>query len=128
VGHSITIRRRVQWIDTDAAGVWHHSTAVRWMEEAEAELHRQLGIIDETFGLTPRVHVEFDFGTPVRFDDEVEITLGVAEVGSTSATYDFGVEHGGERAVTGRVVIVLIDGVTGRAKPWPDHLRSALSG
>jgi YbgC/YbaW family acyl-CoA thioester hydrolase len=128
VGHSITIRRRVQWMDTDAAGVWHHSTAVRWMEEAEAELHRQLGIIDETFGSTPRVHVEFDFGAPVRFDDEVEIRLEVADVGSSSVTYEFTVERAGERAVTGRVVIVLIDGVAGRARPWPDHLRSALSG
>ena len=115
-------------MDTDAAGVWHHSTAVRWMEEAEAELHRQLGIIDETFGLTPRVHVEFDFGIPVRFDDEVEIGLEVADVGSSSVTYDFTVDRAGERAVLGRVVIVLIDRVTGLARPWPDHLRSALSG
>lgn len=128
MGSSVTIRRRVQWIDTDAAGVWHHSIAVRWMEEAEAELHRQRGIIDETFGLTPRVHVEFDFGIPVRFDDEVEIRLEVADVGSSSATYDFTVDHAGERAVTGRVVIVLIDRVTGLARPWPEHLRSALSG
>jgi YbgC/YbaW family acyl-CoA thioester hydrolase len=128
VGHSITIRRRVQWMDTDAAGVWHHSTAVRWMEEVEAELHRELGIIDETFGRTPRVHVEFDFGAPVRFDDEVDITLEVADIGSTSATYDFTVERAGERVVTGKVVIVLIDDVAGRARPWPDHLRSSLSG
>ncbi len=43
---STTLQRRVQWIDTDAAGIWHHSNVVRWAEEAEAELHRQLGIID----------------------------------------------------------------------------------
>lgn len=68
---SVTIRRRVQWIDTDAAGIWHHSLATRWAEEAEAELHRELGIIDETFGATPRVRTEFDFSDPLRFDDEV---------------------------------------------------------
>jgi len=43
-------------MDTDAAGFWDHSTAIRWIEEAEAELHGRLGIIPETFGATPRAH------------------------------------------------------------------------
>ena len=54
---TITIKRRVEWMDTDAAGIWYHSTVIRWAEDAEAELHRQLGIVQRTFGATPRVNI-----------------------------------------------------------------------
>lgn len=115
-------------MDTDAAGVWHNTTAIRWTEDAEAELHRSLGIIDRTFGLTPRVHLEYDFGVPLHFDDEVLVHLSVAELGSSSVTYEVTVDRGEERAATGRLIAVLTDGETRRPRPWPDDLRSALSG
>lgn len=125
---SVTIRRRVQWIDTDAAGIWHHSLATRWAEEAEAELHRELGIIDETFGATPRVRTEFDFSDPLRFDDEVDITLTVADLGDTSVTYDIEVMVDTKAVLRGRMIAVLIDRDTGKKRSWPDHLRVALTG
>lgn len=124
---SVQIRRRVQWMDTDAAGIWHHSVVMRWAEEAEAELHRRLGIIDETFGLTPRVRTEFDFGDALRFDDPVEITLSVDQVGDSSLTYGIEVRSGGARVAGGRIVVVLVDGETGAKRSWPPHLRSKLS-
>jgi acyl-CoA thioester hydrolase len=125
---SVTIRRRVQWIDTDAAGIWHHSLATRWAEEAEAELHRELGIIDETFGATPRVRTEFDFSDSLRFDDEVDITLTVADLGDTSVTYDIEVTFDSTVVVRGRMIAVLIDRDSGKKRSWPDHLRVALAG
>jgi acyl-CoA thioester hydrolase len=125
---SVTIRRRVQWIDTDAAGIWHHSLATRWAEEAEAELHRELGIIAETFGATPRVRAEFDFSDPLRFDDEVDITITVADLGDTSVTYDIEVAFHSKPVVTGRMIAVLIDRDSGKKRSWPDYLRVALSG
>ena len=128
MGASITLRRRVHWMDTDAAGHWHHSAAIRWTEDAEAELHRRLGIINETFGATPRVHVEYDFGCRLFFDDEVEITLSIASVGESSLNYEVRVDRGGEMAASGRVVIVLIDRQSGRAVPWPTHIRGLLTG
>jgi acyl-CoA thioester hydrolase len=114
-------------MDTDAAGIWHHSTVTRWTEEAEAELHRQLGIIAETFGVTPRVHLEYDFRVPLAFDDEVEVRLSVGRVGDSSVEYEITVDRDGDRAVTGRMVAVLIDRVTRRRRTWPDHLRAALT-
>ena len=126
MANSITIRRRVQWIDTDAAGVWHHSVVIRWTEEAEAELHRQLGIIEQTFGATPRIRTEFTFDTPVRFDDQVDITLTVAALGDTSVTYEVEVTCGQGSVASGRVVAVHIDRGTGEKRPWPEDIRAAL--
>jgi acyl-CoA thioester hydrolase len=125
---SITIQRRVQWMDTDAAGIWHHSVVLRWAEEAEAELHRALGIIDLTFGATPRVKTEFDFPSSVRFDDVVDITLNVSHLGTTSVTYEIDVMSGERPVANGRMVAVFIDRATGEKRPWPDSVRDSLGG
>ena len=124
---SISIERRVQWMDTDAAGIWHHSVVIRWVEEAEAELHRSLGIIGETFGATPRVHTEFDFVDTLRFDDVVCVTLTVSELGETSVSYQVEVTSGPKTVVTGRLIAVLIDRKSGLKRSWPAHLRLALA-
>lgn len=124
---SVSIRRRVQWIDTDAAGIWHHSTVARWAEEAEAELHRQVGIIDQTFGATPRVVVEFEFRSPLRFDDVVDVTITVAKLGRSSITYLIEVRKGETVAASGRMVAVFIDRESGMKRPWPDEIRRALA-
>jgi acyl-CoA thioester hydrolase len=124
---SISLRRRVQWMDTDAAGIWHHSVIIRWAEEAEAELHRRLGIIDETFGATPRVRTEFEFGVPVSFDDIVDISLTVTDLGQTSITYLIEVTSDSMQIATGRMVAVLIDRESGEKRRWPDELRQALN-
>ena len=125
---SITIQRRVQWMDTDAAGIWHHSVVLRWVEEAEAELHRALGIIDLTFGATPRVRTEFEFPSSVRFDDVVDITLNVSHLGTTSVTYEIDVRSGERPVANGRMVVVFIDRATGEKRPWPDSVRDSLAG
>ncbi len=127
MANSITLQRRVQWVDTDAAGIWHHSLATRWFEEAEAELHRRLGISDQTFGATPRVRTEFTFDLPIRFDDLVDITFRVVALGDTSVTYELDIEHGPTHVASGRMVAVFIDRATGEKTPWPDDLREALA-
>ena len=124
---TITIQRRVQWIDTDAAGIWHHSVVLRWAEEAEAELHRRLGIIDITFGATPRVRTEFEFPNSVRFDDAVDITLTVSHLGTTSMSYEIVVATGEKPVAKGRMVVVFIDRATGEKRPWPELVRDSLA-
>lgn len=126
MGPSVSIQRRVAWIDTDAAGIWHHSVVIRWLEEAEAELHRELGIIKQTFGATPRVKTEFEFFTPVRFDDVVDVTLTVVSLGTTSITYQLDVTSDSASVASGRLTAVLIDRVSGEKRPWPDDLRRVL--
>ena len=124
---SVSIRRRVQWMDTDAAGIWHYSNVLRWAEEAETELHRQLGIIDQTFGATPRVAVEFEFRSRLRFDDVVDVTISVAGLGETSITYLIEVLKGEDLAASGRVVTVFVDRESGMKTVWSDSIRRALA-
>ena len=128
-GAKITAVRRVEWSDTDAAGVFHWMTAFRLVEAAEALLHERLGIRERTFGQTPRVHVETTFHRELHFFDRVDVELRVASVGRTSLRYAFVLTPHGEEeaAVEGEMVIVHVTGQpAGRPEPWPDDLRAAL--
>lgn len=127
MGASITLQRPLEWMDTDASGHWHNATVWRFLEWAEGELHRRLGIADVTFGSTPRRRVEAEFLAPVRFDDVVTATFAVEAVGRTSATYALDLRVGDRPAATARAVVVFID-AEGRAAPWPRHVAAALRG
>ncbi|MGH2677249.1 MAG: acyl-CoA thioesterase [Actinomycetota bacterium] len=123
----VTVRRRIMWFDTDASTKYHNTAPLRLMEEAEASLLDELGIVREVYGWLPRAHVTIDYLRPLRFWDEVEVDLEVADVGRTSVTYTFAIRKAQERCAEGRVVAVYID-EEGKPRPWPDEYRHLLDG
>jgi acyl-CoA thioester hydrolase len=123
----VLIRRRIEWMDTDAAGIYHWTTVFRLAEAAEAALHTALGIADFTFGATPRVAVQASFARPLRFNDPVEVELAVTRLGRSSVEYRLAISAEGGVAAEGSVKTVLIDRGTGRAVAWPDEIRAQLS-
>ncbi|HVY71671.1 MAG TPA: thioesterase family protein [Verrucomicrobiae bacterium] len=86
--------RRVEFSDTDMAGIMHYSNFFRFMETAEHAFFRSLGFsivtsqTDPPVGW-PRVHAHCDYKLPLRFEDEVEIHLLVREKKSKALTYEF---------------------------------------
>ncbi len=127
MGASISLHRRLDWSDTDAAGYWHHSTFWKFAEAGEAELARSLGLSDLMFGSTPRRSVSAEFHRRLFFDDEVTITFTVDAVGRTSATYLITVSVDDGLAAEGRLVVVLVDD-DGRPRGWPDEAAALLRG
>lgn len=124
---SISIQRRIEWMDTDAAGIYHWSTVCRLAEAAEAELHRALGITELTFGVSPRLSVHFDFMQRLTFDDLVTVDFAVDRVGRSSIEYAIQVHGPNGVAVTGTVVTCIVENQEGRAIPLPPELRRALT-
>jgi acyl-CoA thioesterase FadM len=124
----VRVQRRVEWAQTDAAGHHHWSSVLHWAEEAETVLHERLGIAHRTFGREPRVHLSVDFSGRLYFRDLVEIEIWVAEVGTSSVRYAFTVTRAGENAASGEMVAVHVDLESGRAQPWPQDVRDALTG
>lgn len=86
--------RRVEFADTDMAGIMHYSNFFRFMETAEHAFFRSLGLsivttqTDPPVGW-PRVHAECDFKLPLRFEDEVEVHMLITEKKSKSLSYLF---------------------------------------
>jgi acyl-CoA thioester hydrolase len=127
---------RVEWMDTDAAGIYHNTAVVRFVEAAEAALMRAVGL-DSYFAEAPRVHYEVEFESPVFFGQEVTTILRLDRVGGSSMTFAFeiwGEEFEGRprtRAAFGRYVTVHIadthsDGDV-RSEPWPAAWVEALT-
>ncbi len=89
-----TMRRRVDFADTDMAGIMHFSNYLRFMEAAEHAFFRSLGLrLHETrdgamWGFA-RVHAACDYEKPLRYDDEVEVRVLVERVGRSSLRYRF---------------------------------------
>jgi YbgC/YbaW family acyl-CoA thioester hydrolase len=122
---STTVRRRIEWSDTDASGHYHYATALRLFEAAESELLERLGMLHEIYGRLPRVHVSFDFRRTLHFRDAVDVAVSVLEVGRTSVTYSVEVLRGDEHCIDGRVVAVLLD-ASGTPSTWPEDHRARL--
>ena len=107
-----TTRRRVEFRDTDAAGIAHFSAFFFWMESVEHELLRAAGVtvVDrDASGVEaswPRVSATCDYVSAVRFGDELEIAAGVTAVGRSSVTYGFEFHHEGRPVARGRIVAV----------------------
>ena len=104
-------QRRVEFRDTDAAGIMHFSSFFPMMEEVEHEFWRSLGldiIAPDPAGaiVWPRVMARCDYRSPVTFGDVMDIELRVGRVGGKSVTYDFEFSHQGRPVATGQVVAV----------------------
>ena len=124
----VVIRRRIEWIDTDAAGIYHWTTVFRLAEAAEAAMHTALGIPNDTFGACPRVSVSATFSKSLRFNDPVEVELAVESIGRSSLTYRLAIVSEGEPAAEGSLTVAFIDKSTRRATPWPPAIRERLAG
>lgn len=86
------VRRRVEFSETDMAGIVHFSNFFRYMETVEHAFYRSLGFSvvhdrhEPPVGF-PRVHASCDYSQPLRFEDEVEIRLRVIEKKEKALTH-----------------------------------------
>ena len=93
-----THTHRVEFSETDMAGIGHFSNFFRWMEMTEHAFLRSLGasvhgqLSSEQGGASygfARVHAECDYRRPVRFEDVLRIELRVEAKSSKSLEYGF---------------------------------------
>ena len=103
--------RRVEFHDTDAAGIMHFSAYFQFMEEAEHELLRRLGLSvlmhdDEGSISFPRVAAQCDYRGALRFEDEVEIGVSLARRGEKSVTWRFQFRRQGQDVAEGSITAV----------------------
>jgi YbgC/YbaW family acyl-CoA thioester hydrolase len=82
-------RRRVEFAETDQAGIAHFSVFFRYMEEAEHALWRAAGMSIAPGGQAgwARVAAALDFKAPLRFEDEFDVFVEIAEVGRRKVRY-----------------------------------------
>ncbi len=109
----LVLRRRVEFADTDMAGIVHFARFFVFMETAEHRFREELGFpvaedrTEDGAPVTwPRVSASCDYRSPARFGDELEIGVRVVEQGRSSLTFAFTFATGGRTLAEGRVTSV----------------------
>lgn len=130
-----TMRRRVQFAETDMAGVLHFSNYFRYMEEIEHAFWRSLDLTvylrdAEPHISWPRVATDCEYFAPLHFEDEVDLGLRVTKVGQKSLTFEVEFRRSGERCASGRVTAVCCTTKPGSftATSIPAEIRGKLEG
>lgn len=105
------LERRVQFYETDAAGIVHFSWFLRFMEEAEHALWRSAGLSIAPEGSPygfPRVSVTADYRSPLRFEDEIDVHIRIVEMTGKSLRYACTVSVGGRVAAALGMTILCV--------------------
>lgn len=109
---TFTYRRRVEFCETDMAGIVHFSNYYRYMEQAEHEFLRSLGLAlmfteeDGTVIGWPRVSSSCSYKAPAVYDDVLDIRLRVDRKGVKSLTFAFEIVRGETLIATGELKTV----------------------
>ena len=101
------LKRRVQFYETDMAGIVHFSWYFRYLEEAEHAMWREAGLsIAGGGGIAwPRVGASFEFHRPLRFEDELEVHRRIVAKYARTVTNECVNSNGPDRVATGRMTI-----------------------
>lgn len=105
------LRRRVQFRETDAAGLVHFSCFFNYMEEAEHALWRSAGltIFDREAEVHwPRLATAFEYHAPLRFEQEFEARIRIVELGERTIRYVCHVSRGEVKVATGQLTAVCV--------------------
>jgi 4-hydroxybenzoyl-CoA thioesterase/acyl-CoA thioester hydrolase len=126
--------RRVEFSDTDAAGMMHFVGFFRMMEQAEHDLLRSLGlsvVMHDAEGTIswPRVGAKCDFQAAARFEELLEIEVQIARLGERSVTYAHRFLRAGQLLATGEITAVccrMQPGAPLRSMPIPPAIAEKL--
>ncbi|HKB37717.1 MAG TPA: thioesterase family protein [Gemmataceae bacterium] len=130
--------RRVEFGDTDMAGIVHFARFFAFMEAAECEFLRSLGlsVVMDWEGERvsfPRVSAACDYLRPARFEDVLTIAVSVRKVGEKSVSYGFEFFKNDEPDVIARGQLTAVCCRVGadraiESRRIPDSIRARLGG
>ena len=108
-----SIKRRIQFSETDLAGVVHFSNYFRMMEEVEHAFFREMGLsvvmTHEALEIGwPRVSASCDFHRPLRFEQEFDVYIRVTDVTKRTISYSCEMTQDGQKIATGSLKIACV--------------------
>jgi len=102
-------KNRVEFSDTDMAGIVHFARFFCYAEAAEAALFRSIEepLIDmDNASGWPRISATFDYNEPLSFDEEFETHLSIERLGTTSIAWLVEVKAGSDVIATGKMTSI----------------------
>jgi acyl-CoA thioester hydrolase len=111
VAREHSIRRTVQFSETDAAGIVHFSNFFRFMEDAEHALWRENGLSihpDVSPIGWPRVGASCAFHRALKFEQEFEVTIRVTAITGRTMSYSCDLTQDGRKIASGTLKIACV--------------------
>ncbi len=127
-----TAQRRVEFRDTDMAGIVHFSVFFTYMEQTEHQWLRSLGLsvidqmIDGNHISWPRVAAQCQYRRPLKFEQLVDVKMSIAKLGQSSVTYRHEFWHDGVLMAEGSITAVccrMLHGQPPQSTPIPVVIR-----
>ena len=126
---------RVYYEDTDCGGVVYYANYLKFMERARTEFLRKLGyeqdILNREQGIIFAVRsVSIDYLKPARFNDSLDVSCKLVEVGKASLLFDQIIKRTVDQTVvlcTAQIKIVCLDAQTFRPKTIPADVVAEIS-
>ena len=107
---------RVYYEDTDFAGIVYYANYLKFIERGRSEWVREIGVDQAALKMNDGVvfavrHIEADYHSPARYDDELVVTTAVDSVSGARWVVRQTVERGGKVLFRALVTIVAINDV-----------------
>jgi acyl-CoA thioester hydrolase len=123
-------RLRVRFHECDPQGVVFNAHYFAYFDVALTEMWRAAfgsyqAVVDQGTDVVV-VEAAASYRAPARFDEEIEVELAIARLGTTSMTTQTAVRRDGQLLVEGRLVHVFVDPATMAKQTIPDHVRAGL--
>lgn len=122
---------RVRYADTDRMDMVYHGTYAAYLEAARVEMLRDAGFVyaqmEREGTLLPVVQLELTYRKPARYDEVLEVHTHIVQPPTSKLELHCEVCRGEDILVVGRVVLVFVDGASGRPKRAPEDLSQTMS-
>ena len=108
----VRLQRRVQFSETDAAGIVHFSIFFRYFEDAEHAMWREAGLSihpEESAIGWPRVAASCEYHRPLKFEQVFDVTVRIGEMTKRTIAYIGEITRNGERIATGTWKIACVN-------------------
>ena len=129
---SVVTEHHVNFYDTDAMAVVHHSNYIRWFEIGRVEYLRAIGItlneLMEDGFVFPITEVRAKYVSPGKFDDVVQIETTATALTKAKMAFDYRIlrKSDGELMVMGHSQNVFTRQDTGKITRLPDKYYTLL--
>ncbi|WP_324779263.1 tol-pal system-associated acyl-CoA thioesterase [Thiobacillus sedimenti] len=123
---------RVYWEDTDAGGVVYYANYLKFMERARSEWLRVHGfeqdVLRDDAGVVFVVRrVEIDYLSPARFNEQLDVSVRLHEMGRASLSVKQELMRGADRLAQAVVTLACVDAARFKPVKIPEPILQALA-
>lgn len=123
---------RVYWEDTDAGGVVYYANYLKFMERARSEWLRAHGfeqdVLRDQAGIVFVVRrVEIDYLSPARFNDALDVSVGLHEAGRASLVVRQELMRDSDCLAKAEIALACVDAASFKPARIPAPILQALS-